>query len=210
MFQLIKGASIPDISGLREEYQIDNNILYANVSAENIPIVFESFLSKMQEDEPLFLFIDVPCNVDDELRLNPQQPGQEHAIKKYHRDVFYLDGLNRESMLMLLHSGVGELLINDGLAFFGFGSLDSHVELGKYKYNVLTGYLHGEDSSFLTDIFEAISIPRVNEIVSAWQLFSDENPGESRKYEFDGKDVYVLLDQMKELGLYKSETREED
>ena len=210
MFQLIKGASIPDISGLKEEYQIDANKLHANVSAENIPIVFESFLSKMNENEPLFLFIEVPCSEEDELRMNPPQSGQERTIKKYHRDVYYLDGYNREGMLMFLHSGVGELLINDGLVFFGFGSMDSHIELGKYKYNVLMGYLHGQETNFLTDIFDELHIPCEKNIVTAWQLLSDENPGTSQKYVFDGKDIYVLVDQMKELGLYKAETREED
>lgn len=210
MFQLIKGASVSDITGLREEYQLDDNKLNANVSAENIPRVFESFLNKMREDEPLFLFMEVPCKEDDEIRLNSLQAEDEQPIKKFHRDVYYLDGYSRKDMLIFLKSGVGELLINDGLVFFGFGSLDSTIELGKYKYNVMTGYLHGHEAGFLTDIFDELDIPRVTKIVSAWQLFSDENPGTSRKYEFEGKDIYVLVDQMKELGLYKAETREED
>lgn len=210
MFQMIKGASIPDVSKLREEYQVDEDTLSANVSAENILRVFETFLNRMREDEPLFLFIEVPCREDDELKLNPPQSEKEYVFKATHKDVYYLDGYDRETMLGFLNSGIGELLINDGLVGFGFGSMESDVELGKYKYNVLTGYLNGQDSSCLSEIFDELNIPRVPEIVTAWKQFSEATPGESRRYEFDGKSIYDLIEQLKELGLYKAETREED
>lgn len=210
MFQLIKGANIPDTAGLKEEYQINDNVLYANVSAENIQKVFEKFLGKMQEDEPLFLFIETPCSENDEQKLNNSPQGKEHSIEKFHRDVFYLDGYCREQMLMILQSGAGDLLINDGLVCFGFGSMASHIELGKYKYNVLTGYLNGNDADWLTAIFDDLGITCVSEIITAWQLISKDNPGESRRYEYKGKDIFTLIDQLKELGLYKAETRDED
>ena len=210
MFQLIKGAHIPDISGLKEEYRIDGDTLQANVSAENINKVFESFLGSMREDEPLFMFVEAPCSDDDERKFNNIEPGQENVISAFHRDVYYLDGYDRECMLTLLQSAVGELLINDGLVYFGFGSLDSHIELGKYKYNVLTGYLNGHDPERLAVIFDNLGIHRVSDIVTAWQLISKDNPGESKIYEFDGKDIFTLVEQMQELGLYKAETRDED
>ena len=56
MFQLIKGVSIPDISGLKEEYQIYENWVYASISAENIPIILMSFLNKMKEEPILRLY----------------------------------------------------------------------------------------------------------------------------------------------------------
>ena len=212
MFQMIKGASIPDASKLREEYQVDEDTLSANVSAENIPRVFETFLNRMREDEPLFMFIEVPLKRDEELELNPQAEKEirEGKIEYLHKAVYYLDGFDRETMLGFLDSGIGELLINDGLVCFGFGSLDSNIELGKYKYNVLKGYFNGQDAICLTEIFDEFNIPCVPEIVTAWQLFTDERPGVCRKIEFDGRTVYDLIDQLKELGLYKAETRESD
>lgn len=208
-FQLIEGASISNFSELREAYQVSEGRLDSNVSAENIPRVFEAFLGQMKEDEPLYLFIEVPCREDDELKLNPPLSTSNHTIEKYHRDVYYLDGYDRETMLMFLDSGVGEILINDGFVYFGFGSLDSHIELGEYQYNMLTGYLNGQPEQCLSDLFDKLGIPRVSKLITAWQLFSDDNPGISRKYEFEGKDIYTLIEQMKELGLYKAETREE-
>ena len=73
----------------------------------------------------------------------------------------------------------------------------------------MTGYLNGQRADGFTDIFDDLRIPRVARITTAWQLFSADNTGESRKYEFDGKDIHILIDHMKELGLYKAETREE-
>ena len=209
MFQLIQGASIPDVSGLREAYQLCGDKLYANVSAENIPKVFEAFLLQMREDEPLFLFIEAPCSEDDERKLNPPEAAEDPSVRVFHRDVYYLDGYDREDMLLFLRSGVGELLINDGLVFFGFGSLDSNVELGKYQYHALVGHLSGQESARLAGLFDALGIPCVPQLVTAWDLFSEENPGTSRKYRFNGKDVYDLIEEMTELGLYKAETREE-
>lgn len=207
MFQLVKGAFIPDISGLREEYEVDGDTVHANVSAEKISKVFESFLNEMREDEPLFLFIEVPCCEEDELKLNSVQSEREKVIEKYHRDVYYLDGYDREGMLSFLNSGAGELLINDGFVCFGFGSLESNIELGKYEYNKLTGFQWGQ--SDMTHILDNLNIPRVDEIVTAFQLVSVDNPGRRCKYEFNGKDIYVLIEQLKDLGLYKAETREE-
>lgn len=210
MFQLIKGSRIPDISGLKEEYQIVDGELIANVSAENIEKVFGSFLGKMREDEPLFLFIEVPCREEEELKMNPEQTGTKLTVKAFHKNIYYLDGYCREDMVDLLNSGVGELLINDGLVSFGFGSLESHIELGKYRYNVLRGYLQGQDQVFFTEIFDELDIPCGSEIVTAWQLISEDSPGECCSYEFEGKDVYTLIDQLKEIGLYLWEIREEE
>lgn len=209
MFRLIAGATIKDTSGLKEEYQVGENKLRANISAEKIPQIFVSFLKKMKKDEPLFLFIEAPCKKEDEMRINSSQTENDGYIEKYHRDVYYLDGWDRENMLELFQSGVGELLVNDGLVWFGIGSLESHVELGKYDYNVLTGYLYGAEEKFLTDIFDDFGIPRVPEIETAWDFISDDNPGMRRKIEYNGKGIYTLIDQLKELGLYKAETREE-
>lgn len=208
MFQMIKGASISDASALREEYNVSGHQLTANVSAEHILPVFEAFLRQMREDEPLYLFIEVPCKLPEEQR---PKKGLRKIVsdKELPRDVYYLDGLYQEQMLLFLHSGVGELLIHDGLTHFGFGSLESQTELGKYKYNVLIGYTQKEPVDRLSSLFEAVSIPCSPSITTAWDLFSQNSPGDSYRYEFNGKNVYDLVEEMKELGLYKAETREE-
>ena len=209
MFQFIKGASIEDISQLKEGYRVRGNVLNANVSAEKIPSLFEAFLNSMRDEELLFMFIEAPCSLEDELKYNNLGPDDEPSIKSYHLDLFYLDGLLREHMLKLLKSEVGILLINDGRVSFGFGSLETHVELGKYKYNTFTGYSIDHDISCVSDAFDETGIPRVTDYVSACDLLSYDNPGRSSAFEFNGKDIFSLLEDLKELGIYKAETREE-
>lgn len=209
MFQMIKGASIPDASSLKEEYIVSGKRLTANVSAEHILPVFEAFLRQMRENEPLYLFIEVPCKLPEEQRLNDPSKMTDQSVEEFHRDVYYLDGLYQEQMLMLLQSGVGELLIHDGLTQFGFGSLESQTELGKYKYNVLIGYAQNEPIDRLCALFHSFDMPCSPAITTAWDLFSKNSPGESHRYAFNGKDIYDLVEEMKELGLYKAETRPE-
>ena len=84
MFELIKGAFIEDISGIQERYRVDGNIITACVSAGNIPALFEAFLNSMREDESLFMFIEAPCNEEDERKYNNLKPEDPTVIKEYH------------------------------------------------------------------------------------------------------------------------------
>ncbi len=208
MFRLIKGASFSGVSALKEEYSVSGKELTANVSAEHIADIFDAFLRRMAEDEPMYLFVELPCKLDREHQLNSLLSGENQFAAPFHRDVYYLDGRYRNQMLQLIKSEVGELLIHDGFTHFGFGSHASHAELGKYKYNVLTGFEPGS-AVLLPEIFDSFGIPRVPSVVTAWDLFSDGNPGDSFRYEVDGKSVYDLVEQLKGLGLYLAETREE-
>ena len=97
MFQFIKGASIEDISQLKEGYRVRGNVLNANVSAEKIPALFEAFLNSMRDEELLFMFIEAPCSLEDELKYNNLGPDDEPSITSYHLDLFYLDGLLRNT-----------------------------------------------------------------------------------------------------------------
>ena len=208
MFNLIKGTHIVDYTCLQEEFAATDNGLLANVSAEHIVLVFEQFLQLFRDDEPLFLFIEVPANINDESVTRQSADGIPGEVETFHRDVYYLDGYYKEQMLMFLHSGIGELLINDGLVQFGFGSLESHEEIGKYKYNIMQIFC-SEQTDSLFSVFSSVGIPYCEKITTAWDIISPDNPGENSMYTFNGMTVYDLLEQMKELGIYKAETREE-
>ena len=210
MFELIKGAFIEDISGIQEGYLVNGNVITASVSAGNIPALFEAFLNSMREDESLFMFIEAPCNEEDERKYNNLRPEDPTVINEYHRDVYYLDCYRREDMMNLLKSGAGDVLINDGLVCFGFGSLETHVEIGKYRYNSFTGYSVDQDISCISKVFDMTGIPRVSQLVTGWDVISRENPGRSSHYKFNGKDIHVLLEDLKHLGLHKYETRGEN
>jgi len=43
---------------------------------------------------------------------------------------------------------------------------------------------------------------------TAWDYFTYDNPGESFLYEHKGKDIYDLIEHLKQYGLYFAERRE--
>ena len=58
------------------------------------------------------------------------------------------------------------------------------------------------------NFFEAHEINKVDELVTAWDTFSYDTPGQAEKYEYNGKSVYNLPDELKEWGIYLAETRQ--
>lgn len=210
MFQLISGASIPDTSALHEGYTAQTNRLIANVSAEHILPVFDSFLSQARDTEQLFLFLEVPCRKDEELSLNCIDIRQPDRLRTLHRNVWYLDGITKVPLQQMLHSDAGEVLIHDGLTCFGIGSLETHDEIGKYKYNIMQAFAYEKKPMELASVFDRLGILYCLSLTTAWDVFSDENPGSSTTFEYRGRTVYDLIEDLQELGLYKAETREEN
>lgn len=197
-FQMIRGSQLPFGVHLVETWSRSDGKIAANISAEHIVPMFDAFLDRCEPDEPLFLFLETPCTLEEE----------EDPVIRVSRNVYYLDGCSRSQLRELLHSSAGELLIHDGMSDFGFGSLRSRFELGKYKYNQFLGYAFPERMEKLAEIFESLEIPQVQEIISAWDLFTERTPGLSRAIEVEGKDVYDLVKQLLGLGLYLAEQKE--
>lgn len=59
------------------------------------------------------------------------------------------------------------------------------------------------------DFFDAHGITRTKELVTAWDTFSQENPGCCCSYAVNGRNVYALPDSYKEWGMYMAERRVE-
>lgn len=198
MLNMIRGCKVPNAARLSEQYQQTENRFTANVSAEKIADVFAHFISV--QSERLFFILELPANYDDEVRL------RKYDSSPTHKDIYYIDGLTREQALTLLIR-YGELLINDGISQFGFGVHDDSAELMKEKYNVLTLWTNG--SGEYQDFFEPHDIPRTDDLITAWDTFSPETPGECERISVDGKDVFSLPDELSDWGIYLAEQREE-
>lgn len=48
-----------------------------------------------------------------------------------------------------------------------------------------------------------------SQLVTAWDTFSDDTPGQAERYDYNGKSVYDLPDVLKDWGIYLAETRAE-
>ena len=74
MFNLIKGAKINENIALKEEYEINGNWIYANISAENIRKVIAKFV-EIENGNRFCLFIETPANIADENIFGMKEEG---------------------------------------------------------------------------------------------------------------------------------------
>ncbi len=204
MFNLIKGAKINENIALKEEYEINGNWIYANISAENIRKVIEKFV-EIEKGNRFCLFIEIPANIADENVIGMDNEGF-YQLESKHMDVYYLNNISDEYVIYLLDK-FGDIFINDGLSHFGVLS-QSGREIGKYKYNVIKAYTR-DDLLPLIKVFNSFDVPETDNLVTAWDYFSQDSPGESELYKKDGKTIYDVVETLKEVGMYKYEQREE-
>lgn len=196
--KLKAGSSISEKMLLYEGYQKEENRIIANIGIDKIESVMQHFI--VMHEEPVFFILELPAKQTDETEIAPG------IVDTLHKDIYYIDGCTQEEALTILIR-VGDILYNDGLSSFGFGCHESGDEIMFGKYNVLT--IFSQEISKFDDFFEAHDIDKTDNLITAWDTFSEETPGTSEKYEVDGKTVYDIPDQFKEWGMYFAEQREE-
>ncbi|MBR5112793.1 MAG: hypothetical protein IK097_05145 [Clostridia bacterium] len=198
MFILRAGCRVPFPEKLFEEYMLTENQIIANISADKIKSVMEHFICI--HEEPLFFILELPSEQNDEKEI---QPG---VVENLHKDVYYIDGCaNEEALTILLR--IGDLMINDGLCSFGFGCHESNDEIMFGKYNVTTIFSRNirQYIGFMADH----EIAKKEHILTAWDTFSYEHPGSSKRINTDGKDVFSIPEMFADWGIYKAEQRED-
>ena len=197
--KLKAGAKVSSPTILYEGYEVGENHIFANVGVNKIESVFQHFIALHKE--PMFFILELPANADDETEIAPG------VVDTLHKDIYYIDGCSQEEALTILIR-VGELLYNDGISSFGYGLHESGDEIIFSKYNVLTIYSHQIER--YSDFFEAHEIEKTTNLITAWDTFSEEYPGESTRYDKDGKSVYDIPKQFEEWGMYLAEQRKDD
>ena len=198
MLKLRKGCKVPFSEKLSEGYKYIESGIVANVDADKIRSVLEHFV--VIHDEPIFFILELPSNLDDEVEIRPG------VLEALHKDVYYIDGCTVEEALTILIRAA-DLMINDGLCAFGFGCHESQDEIMVGKYNVVSIYTANKE--MYDDFFEAHEIGQVENLLTAWNTFTQETPGESERVDTDGKSVYDIPGMFKDWGIYLAEQREE-
>ena len=75
------------------------------------------------------------------------------------------------------------------------------------KYNVLT--IYSRTTEAYNGFFEKYGINQVNELVTAWDTFTEDEPGVSKRVAVNGQTIYDIPDKYNEWGIYKAEVRGE-
>lgn len=198
MLKMKKGCTVPFPEKLFESYQIEENRITANVGADKIEEVIKNFI--VMHNEPQFFILELPTNDNDEEKT------EDGSIETAHKDVYYIDGCSQAHTLEILNR-VGDLLINDGLCCFGFGCHESGDEIMFYQYNVMNIFSQNIDK--YESFMKQHDVPKVENVVTAWDTFSYEHPGMTGSYKSNGLLIYDLPEYFKDWGIYFAERREE-
>ena len=198
MLNLRKGCKVPFPEQLAEEYEYKESRYTANVNADKIEMLLAHFIAI--HNELIFFILELPSKQDDETEIRPG------VVETLHKDVYYIDGCTQEEALAIL-SRTSEILINDGLCSFGFGCHESHDEIMVGKYNVVS--LYTQNKNTFDSFFEEHGIVPVENLVTAWDTFTQDSPGESSRVDTDGKSIYDVPNMFKDWGIYLAEQRED-
>lgn len=130
-------------------------------------------------DEPVFFILELPSKQKDEIEVRPG------VVASLHKDIYYIDGCTTEEALAILNR-IGKLVINDGLCAFGFRGHESKDEIMFGKYNVTT--IYSGDLSKFDGFFEKHEISKSDNLITAWDTFSTEHPGQCEKVVTGGQE----------------------
>lgn len=200
MLKMITGAHIPTPERLTPSYMLSDRYLTANVNADDILPLINSFIDL--HEGPFFLILETPSSLQDE------SPDDKGNIEQLHKDVYYLDGMSAPFIHEIL-SIVGPVLVGDRLTQVGVGVHNCNAEIMTKKYNVVSIFLGSNSAEPYQGLMRRYSIPQLPTITTAWSLFSPSSPGESVAIELEGHTAADAIDVLKSIGLYFAEQREE-
>lgn len=184
-FTLAQGNELANLDGVHEAYHIKDNNLLCNISCENLVYTLSELIKQLSE--PLFFFMEIPSE----------------TAENDSKDVYYLDNCTTDVILAILKR-YGDILINDGIIEFGFGSLKDSDEIYVMKYKVTSVY--SEKIEKYMKCLDRLEFPKENTILTVWDLFSDTNKGSCTTVECEGEDFIDIIENLKEVGMYFSHT----
>lgn len=204
-FQLASGVTVPHLTGIEQAYQVrqakNHTVFTVNISHENLEPILLCLVSLVAV--PGFFILEIPTHHDTERQLRKSDDDP------FHKDVYYVDGQELEEFKQLW-SAARDLLLDDGMVTFGFGSHPNCTD-GKFdevfvgKYKILTIYSNNPDK--FSHALANFGISQVETLKTVWDNFSEGNPGRTERIEINGKDIYDLAESLKESGLYFKEHR---
>lgn len=201
MIELKECCQVPFPEKLFEEYETTESAIHANVNASKVLDMMKHFID--MHDEPLFFILELPCKEEDGITESKclVNIGENN-------DVYFVDGLNAEQSKQVLDA-LGNFLIKDGINTFGIGGHESHEEILFGKYNVMTVY--SKEPERYQSFFASFGIKKVESLLTAWDTFDQEHPGECTRYVSTetGKTVYDIPEIYREYGMYLYESRKE-
>lgn len=201
MLEMKSCCKVPFPEKLFEEYEVRETAIYANVNASKAVEMMNRFIE--MHNEPLFFILELPCKNEDGITAKKTVINANDGC-----EVYFTDGLEGEQAKKYIDA-LGDFLARDGMNTFGIGGHESGEEILFGKYNLMTVYT--KNAQAYSEFFDRFGIRKTDRLVTAWDTFDPEHPGECVLYvsEETGKTVYDIPETYKEYGMYLHETRKE-
>ena len=198
MFQTASGVVIPFPEMIKEEFQTFENRILFNLSFENLKSFVNEFIDQLPE--PMFFVLEMPMSQQEEAQLRTDD------TQSFHKKICYLEGQSKEQISNIFNN-YGEILLNDGISQF---AVYSHaVKDGFYiqKYKVVSIYSHAPEKYI--DFLKNYGLEQTDNLITAWDTFSQESPGQAERVEINEVDIYCVYDELMKMGMYVAKITED-
>ena len=192
MFQTAPGVTIPFPDKIQEQFQVyEGKSIYANISFEKLKPILTEFYHNLPE--PLFFVLQLPLSIHEERKLGDSNT--------FHQEVFYLDGQTKSQIDDIIEK-YGKILLEDGMSQFAVASHVNNEEIFIQKYK-LKAFYSSSPRRFIP-FLQRYGLTETDNLVTVWNTFSQETPGECRRVSINGFDVYDVAEQLKKQGMYRA------
>lgn len=192
MFQTAPGVTIPFPDKIQEEFKVyDGKSIYANISFEKLKPMLTEFYHNLPE--PLFFVLQLPLSIHEERKLGDSNT--------FHQEVCYLDGQTKSQIDDIIEK-YGQILLEDGMSQFAVASHVNNEEIFIQKYK-LTAFYSSSPRRFIP-FLQRYGLTETDNLITVWNTFSQETPGECRSVSINGFDVYDVAEQLKKQGMYRA------
>ena len=192
MFQTAPGVTIPFPDKIQEQFQVyEGKSIYANISFEKLKPILTEFYHNLPE--PLFFVLQLPLSIHEERKLKDSNT--------FHQEVCYLDGQTKSKIDDIMEK-YGQILLEDGMSQFAVASHVNNEEMFIQKYK-LTAFYSSSPRRFIP-FLQRYGLTETDNLITVWNTFSQETPGECRRVSINGFDVYDVAEQLKKQGLYRA------
>lgn len=183
IFQLCQGVNVDGADKLSSVIVTEKDGFTGSLSAELIGRAVKVFLDKVPE--PVFFFLELPEDIDD-------------------YSLYYLDNCTREVAFAVMER-FGDLLIQDGVSRFGFGSNKTGEELYFKDYQEFMLYTETPELYIegLKKLGAKICDKRDNAVFLG-DLINKKNEGVLTEVEFNGETVFDIPEALEDAGMYRN------
>lgn len=179
-FVLCQGVSLRSTGKVVSAFSVSGENISGVLSAEKMIPAAKAFIGAVQE--PVFFFLELP-----------EQDGEGY-------EVYYLDNCTRKVAYAVIER-FGELLANDGVCRFGFGSNSTDEEIYFEDYQEFTAYVKSPEK--LAKKLAELGAEQTDGFETLWDQLSDDNVGCLSAVELDGETVFDIPEALSDAGMYK-------